>query len=1090
MKKILLYISFLLCALHSFSQAPQNRSSAFVTAVDARLRASLNFGMPITQDTTLNGGLDSLGSLIYAKLYRAVFVRDTNTVGGGHLWTNLSFGGTGIKNLNGLTGATQTFAIGTAGTNFNIVSTGTTHTFNIPIASGTNTGLLSNTSFTFFTNKVNYTDTTAILAGYAQNIVLNLPTNTFSSPNVFTGSHIKTGTVTFNTQSNNTFLAGPASGGVGAVSWRLMVNGDLPVSSVTPGTYTNSTVTVNQQGIVTNIVNGTAIGGQFYDSVTQVNDSTFTLDRPNGTHDTVQIKITVSPAISTLNNGLTLTGTNGQLGGTLLHNTNLFGAGFYTAFVGGRVELSQGVAVASAGNFTVGNDGNLFSVTGNTQINAITNTNWNAGSEIGLIFTGTPTLKNNTAGGAGTSPMLLAGSTDYTAAAGDYIGLRFDGFFWHETSRKLTGAGGVYTFSNGITEFPATRVKLGGTFTQNTTFAGNGFYLAMSGGRFELGSGVAIASANNLVTGSDGNQFSVTGSTQINAITTTNWQSGSHLELIFTGTPTLKNNTAGGVNTAPMLLAGSIDYTAAAGDLIGFSFDGTVWHETNRKLAGSVTAITLNNGLTLTGTLGQLGGTLIQTTTINAGAGFQLAVNGAARSSSSAILAVNLSGASSVTTTTGASFINTATGSASINTALSGTASGASFSNTGLKGTATGTGAIGVSGQGDQDGVSGTGNIGVLGIPTAGSGQAGVKGDGSANTVAGVWGVGNPGVFGQGGGFGGNIGVYGQSLGIAVEAETNDPGTNNISTAIQVVRSGTGSPTSGYGASIDYFMSLNGSPSSALSNQIISKWTDATAATRTSQLVINGTTSAVNGAIADMSGTIANFYGTSVGVRAISGSTGGVFQGTTAGASAASTVTPLAATNITTGSTSSSVTGINVSRQANFTGAAGEGVSIDFGLVDNGNAIAPSGNIINKYTNATAGTSTTEFDFVILNGGVTQTKFSVGGLSTFMTATRFEFAKGGDVASANNLTLGTDGNVFHITGTTQINAITTANWQAGSEIILIFNASLTVKNNTAGGGGTAVIKLAGAADFSATADDVLTLIWDGTSFFEKCRSVN
>lgn len=103
---------------------------------------------------------------------------------------------------------------------------------------------------------------------------------------------------------------------------------------------------------------------------------------------------------------------------------------------------------------------------------------------------------------------------------------------------------------------------------------------------------------------------------------------------------------------------------------------------------------------------------------------------------------------------------------------------------------------------------------------------------------------------------------------------------------------------------------------------------------------------------------------------------------------------------------------------------------------------------------------------------------------------RFQTSTGANVASANDLTLGNDGNVFHITGTTQINAITTTNWQAGSEIILIFDASVTVKNNTAGGGGTAVMLLAGAADFSATANDVLKLIYDGTSWYEVSRSVN
>lgn len=84
--------------------------------------------------------------------------------------------------------------------------------------------------------------------------------------------------------------------------------------------------------------------------------------------------------------------------------------------------------------------------------------------------------------------------------------------------------------------------------------------------------------------------------------------------------------------------------------------------------------------------------------------------------------------------------------------------------------------------------------------------------------------------------------------------------------------------------------------------------------------------------------------------------------------------------------------------------------------------------------------------------------------------------QGADVASANDLTLGVDGNAFEITGTTQINAITSANWQNGAMFTLIFNASVTVKHNTAGGAGTIKLLLAGAADFSATQDDTLTLM--------------
>jgi hypothetical protein len=363
----------------------------------------------------------------------------------------------------------------------------------------------------------------------------------------------------------------------------------------------------------------------FYQTITQIDSFTFTLNTPTGRHDTVRIVLPTNGFVSTLNNGLTLTGTNGQLGGPLVQNTVINGGNFSLGIQNNRFATGMGAAVASANNLTVGGDGNLFSITGLTQINAITTANWQPGSTISFIFTSTPTLKNNTIGGAGTAPMLLAGGIDYTAAPGDLIGLEYDGSFWHETNRKLASSGGVYVFSNGLTETPAAHPKWGGTLIQNTTIAGAGFYSAFNGGRLESGAGAAIVAAGDLVTGNDGNQFSVTGNTQINAITTTNWQAGSHIELIFTGSPTMKNNTVGGVNTAPILLTGGVDYAAAPGDLIGLSYDGTNWHESNRKLAAGA-AFTLNNGLTLVGTNGVLGGALTGNTTIAAGA-FTLSVS-------------------------------------------------------------------------------------------------------------------------------------------------------------------------------------------------------------------------------------------------------------------------------------------------------------------------------------------------------------------------------------------------------------------------------------------------------------------------------
>lgn len=104
--------------------------------------------------------------------------------------------------------------------------------------------------------------------------------------------------------------------------------------------------------------------------------------------------------------------------------------------LGGRVLQSKGADVAAANDLTLGLDGNTFSITGNTQINAITTDNWIAGAHITLIFTGTPTVKHNTAGGAGTATLLLSGSADLVAANNTVLGLVYDGTNFQETFRK------------------------------------------------------------------------------------------------------------------------------------------------------------------------------------------------------------------------------------------------------------------------------------------------------------------------------------------------------------------------------------------------------------------------------------------------------------------------------------------------------------------------------------------------------------------------------------------------------------------------------------------------------------------------------
>ena len=108
---------------------------------------------------------------------------------------------------------------------------------------------------------------------------------------------------------------------------------------------------------------------------------------------------------------------------------------------------------------------------------------------------------------------------------------------------------------------------------------------------------------------------------------------------------------------------------------------------------------------------------------------------------------------------------------------------------------------------------------------------------------------------------------------------------------------------------------------------------------------------------------------------------------------------------------------------------------------------------------------------------------------TVLSRNRYCMEKGADVASADEVTLGMDGDYFDITGTTEINHITETGWQAGSVMMLQFDASVTVKHNTASTPPEAPILLSGAGDFSATAGDTLQLVYDGAAWREVSRTV-
>lgn len=218
------------------------------------------------------------------------------------------------------------------------------------------------------------------------------------------------------------------------------------------------------------------------------------------------------------------------------------------------------------------------------------------------------------------------------------------------------------------------------------------------------------------------------------------------------------------------------------------------------------------------------------------------------------------------------------------------------------------------------------------------------------------------------------------------------------------------------------------------------------------------------------------------------------------------TVTPSAVT-CTSGSLQSTCTFTATFANAhsgNFTVTSGT-----FGIQEAINELPSAGGVVvvsNGFGGSTATITTTTtggeadvnildvrngaYTFYALRGSLYVSLFSPAASTNGVTAVggRLNTAQGATIASggascvAGDCTLGADGNFFIISGTTAVDGFATAGWTAGSKLTIRTSGAITFNNAGTVAAGFGSLLLVGALNVAMTADDLMELVYDGTSW--------
>lgn len=370
----------------------------------------------------------------------------------------------GILSINNLTDQSQNLTTGTSGTNFAIVSSGDTHTFNLPVASATNTGKLSSTDWSTFNNKQNALTNPITGTGASGNVAYFDSTSSITSENSF-NYDASTNRLGVNTTVPNATIG--ANENTDSGYSLLLKNGNSNYNGIgfaTSSTYGN---VIGTEKIGTAPArNLTLLNQSGYISITEAGTLGVNILNPNAGVD-IYSSTTSSLCLHTANSGVTSTD---GLRLSLFSNSN-------------------GVLRNNEGSLSMSSEGDFYLVTLGAE-------NIRVNSANGFVGIGNPSTLPSllTVNGGATITGLTTGQIIFPTSGGTLSGS--SSLFWDNTNVKLgIGTTTLSTARVTITSVnEAEHLHLVGnvpalTFTNALSFT------------YYAGIGMATAS-NNFVTGS------------------------------------------------------------------------------------------------------------------------------------------------------------------------------------------------------------------------------------------------------------------------------------------------------------------------------------------------------------------------------------------------------------------------------------------------------------------------------------------------------------------------------------------------------------------------------------------------------------